>query len=324
MSGHTPSRVGVVVPVRNAASFVVETLSAIAGQTRCPDRVVVVDNGSTDETLSLLESWQSDLGFELLHEAQPGAAAARDTGWRAITDCDLIAFCDADDVWSKDKLEKQMALYQGDANAGLVCVYCANLTIDRVGNQTGRSNLPSMRGFVHSFVAQGYPVLGSMSAVLVRREALFQAGGFDRTLMADEDLDLFIRLSKLGRFDFVPEYLTALRSHTGQTSRLAERLLRSKGQIINKYPDLYPVGSAFIESVRVEHMRIDLGARSGLVRIIAYAFYPLIFRRQVCRHTTDRARDLLFPSTLAFSCWLAGRALIYASNRLARRSLPSL
>jgi len=324
MIGRTPYRIGVVVPVRNALPFVEATLRAIASQTRPPDRVVVVDNGSTGETISLLERLQKELGFELLHEARQGAASARNTGWHAINDCDLIAFCDADDVWRKDKLEKQVALYQEDTNDDLACVYCANLIIDSVGNQIGCSNLPSMKGFVHSLVAQGHPVQGSMSAVLVRREALEKAGGFDRNLMADEDLDLFIRLSKLGRFDFVPEYLTALREHAGQTSRLAERLLRSKGQIINKYPDLYSIGSPFIESVRIEHMRIDLRAKSYLTRLVTYLFFPLVFRMHIRRCTTDRALNLLFPSTFAFSCWLIGRALIFTSNHLARRNSTSL
>ena len=323
MSDYATHRIGVVVPVKNGASFIEETLRSITGQTIKPNRVVVVDNGSTDGTISLLERLHNDLDFELLHETRPGAAAARDTGWRAIVDCDLIAFCDADDVWHKEKLEKQVALYRGDVNRDLVCVYCANRTIDISGAEIGCSNLPSMRGFVHNLVSQGHPVLGSMSAVLIRRDALIKAGGFDCTLMADEDLDLFIRLSKQGRFDYVPAYLTSLRSHSGQTSRLAERLLRSKGQIINKYPDLYPVGSSFIESVRVEHMRIDLQARSGIARITTSAFYPLVFKKQIQRQTSGRAQYLLFPGVLAFSCWLAGRALIYASNRLARRNLAS-
>lgn len=323
MSSCTPYRIGVVVPVKNALPFAEETLRAIAGQTRSPDRVVVVDNGSTDETISLLERLQKDLGFELLHEVQPGAAAARDTGWYAIKDCDLIAFCDADDVWRKDKLEKQVALYQGDTSEDLVCVYCANFTIDSAGKRIGCSNLPSMKGFVHSLVAQGHPVLGSMSAVLVRREALVKAGGFDRNLMADEDLDLFIRLSKLGRFDFVADYLTSVRTHPGQTSRLPERLLRSKCQIINKYLDLYSIGSPFIELVRIEHMRIDLRSRSYISRLIAILIYPFVFRFQIRRNTTGYARNLLFPSTLSYGCWLIGRAFIYASNHLARRNSSS-
>lgn len=317
-------RIGVVVPLKNAVQFIEAALSAIFSQTRRPDRVVIVDNGSTDGTLALLDRLQKTMPFELLHEPQAGASAARDTGWRSLNDCHLIGFCDADDVWHLDKLERQVQLFSEDSSADLVCVYCANRMIDQHGNEISRSGMPSMKGYVHGQVAQGAPVLGSMSAALVRRDALDAIGGFDRSLLADEDLDMFIRLSRRGRFDFVPDYLTALRVHTAQTSRLAQRLLKSKGQIINKYPEIYSVNSPFIESVRIEHMRIDLESRSSFGRYFVGALYPLFFGYQVRCQTTGRASILLFPGLIGYSCWLLGRVLIFVSNKLAFRLLGSI
>jgi glycosyltransferase involved in cell wall biosynthesis len=310
--------IGVAIPVKNAVSYVGDTIRAIYAQSRRPDRVVVVDNGSQDGTVKLLQRLKDQFGFRLLSEPQPGASAARDTAWRALDDCDLVAFCDADDLWQPEKLEQQAALFEHDTG-DLVCVYCANLQLDGNGREIGRSDLPRLAGNVFESVRQGHPILGSMSAILVRRAALEKIEGFDRSLLADEDLDLFIRLSRVGRFDFVPRHLVALRQHESQTSRNVLRLLRSKGQIINKYPDLYQAYSPFIESIRIEHLRADLGRVSGLKRLMRAAVYPLIFQAQVRRAVSGPAKQILFPGLLSYSLWLTGRTMIFASNRLADR-----
>lgn len=99
-------RVSVIVPAFNAAAYIAEALESVAWQTLSAAEVIVVDDGSTDCTAAIAESFA---GVTVIRQANQGVSAARNTGVAASTG-DVIAFLDSDDLWLPDKLERQCAM----------------------------------------------------------------------------------------------------------------------------------------------------------------------------------------------------------------------
>ena len=100
--------VAVVVPVFNRCRVVLEALDSIAAQTRPPTKLIVVDDGSTDDTVEHIERWLSSrqLPFEsrLIRQSNAGPSAARNRGAAEADECDLLAFLDSDDLWPTDEI----------------------------------------------------------------------------------------------------------------------------------------------------------------------------------------------------------------------------
>ena len=98
--------ISLVIPVRNRASIVGRTLDSVAAQTRLPDQIVLVDNGSTDGTLEVLRRWANGRSnVQVVTEPRPGAAEARNCGLRAVTE-EYVMFFDSDDTMPPRHVEE--------------------------------------------------------------------------------------------------------------------------------------------------------------------------------------------------------------------------
>lgn len=120
-SARSEVTVAVVIPAYNAEGTLAETISSVRNQTHRALDIVVVDDGSRDDTLAIAhEIVKIDPRVRVLKQRNSGVAAARNAGWRS-TSADLVAFLDADDLWSPDKIERQLAaLESGGPQVGLV------------------------------------------------------------------------------------------------------------------------------------------------------------------------------------------------------------
>jgi glycosyltransferase involved in cell wall biosynthesis len=222
--------VSVVIPAYNAAATLDETLRSVRAQTHRALEIIVVDDGSTDDTLALAQRHASaDPRVQVLHQPNAGVAAARNAGWQHAGS-QLIAFVDADDLWAPTKIELQLAAFDsGGERVGLV--YCWFARIDRASRIIDNRHNPVWQGDVRDMILTTNFV-GNGSAALICREALVAARGFDTGLQAQgahgcEDYLLYFRVAEAYNFALVPQPLVGYRSLPGNMSDNRPRMLRS-------------------------------------------------------------------------------------------------
>lgn len=172
----TTALLSVIMPVYNGAEFLAEAVASIAAQAYQSLEIIVVDDGSTDETARVVQRLGGAIRYR--YQSNQGPAAARNTGL-AMAQGDLIAFLDVDDLWPVDKLAQQMACLK--ANPETEVVWGQTLLRPYQGDETHFPSLPS----------NWMPLLGSL---LCRKAVFARVGGFDPTMRFGEDMDWFIRL----------------------------------------------------------------------------------------------------------------------------------
>jgi glycosyltransferase involved in cell wall biosynthesis len=242
-------------------------VASVLGQTFEDLEVLVVDDGSTDDTRDRLTGYESDSRFRYLHQANAGVACARNFGI-AQSRGDHVAFLDADDVWKPEKLARQLAALVGAAGAG-VC-FTAFQVVDAdlrplrvVGGGDGDSILEALlfRG----------NIVGTPSTVLVARSLVDQVGGFDPALSTCADWDLWVRLALRTPFVGLAEPLAIYRTHGKSMSRDVALLERDSTYLLRKafaMPDLVERWGARSRTALARNYVVLAGSyfQAGLVR----------------------------------------------------------
>jgi glycosyltransferase involved in cell wall biosynthesis len=219
-------KIAVVIPAHDSAAFLAEAIASVRAQTLAPAELLVVDDGSRDESGDIAR----DLGARCIRQENRGPGAARNRGVRE-TDAELLAFLDADDLFLPNKLAQQVGHFADRS----VVACCADAWTLRDGRRGAARNadkeLPETLSFTD--LLAGNPVV--CSTVVVRRAAFERAGGFDEdpALIATEDYDLWLRLARLGAFLFEREPLIEYRIHAGSLSD-AERFRVGVERIMDK------------------------------------------------------------------------------------------
>jgi glycosyltransferase involved in cell wall biosynthesis len=250
--------VSIVIPSYNYGQFVSEAVESVLAQTYSPIEVIVVDDGSTDNTREVLIERFGDR-IRYIYQENKGLPGARNTGIRNATGS-FLAFLDADDLWLPTKLEKQMAVMSEKPEVGLV--YCSSL---RVNTQTGASYTehcrPDVRGDVRRKVLHRNCIAGSASAALIRRECFDTVGLFDETLRSAEDWDMWIRLSRHYQFDFVPEALIQYRMHGSQMSSKLATMSRYQLEVMERAFREDPIdgGDVALKQRALAYIHFDAG-----------------------------------------------------------------
>lgn len=213
-------RISAVIPAYNAASFLPRCLESVFAQTLMPEEVLVVDDGSTDDTAAIAET----LGAKVVRRQNGGISAARNTGVKSASS-EWIAFLDADDRWAPKKLERQAACAGDDT----ILVYTGVRTFDDTGvlGESSAMDAISTRKMLR------YSNSIITSSVLVRRWALMQDGGFREDIRACEDWEMWYRLQRMGQFVAVSGALTDYYLHSNSLSANPVRMLQALDQIMD-------------------------------------------------------------------------------------------
>jgi glycosyltransferase involved in cell wall biosynthesis len=181
--------VSVIIPTFNREKMVVRAISSVLGQTFTGYEVIVVDDGSSDETRKVVSEFGESVRY-IVHQANCGVSAARNTGIKN-SHAPLIAFLDSDDYWLPKKLEVQLDFFKKNPRA--VACQTGEIWIrnGRRVNPKKRHEKPSGDIFLPSLRL----CLVSPSAVMLKRSLLDEVGLFDERLPACEDYDLWLRIA---------------------------------------------------------------------------------------------------------------------------------
>lgn len=271
--------VSIIMPCLNSARHVQTSLQSALAQSLREIEVLVVDNGSTDATLSIVSAIR-DLRIRILHQPTTGVSAARNMGIQAARG-EFIAFLDSDDTWSPACLAKLHAAIVTRPDADLA--YC------------GWQNVGLAGGRIQPFVPPDYETPGKRAllfggcrwpihAALVRRRAVIAVGGFNPTLRNAEDYLLWLQIAGTSPIVRVPEVLAFYHFHGGsQASRDEARAALDQLKAQKLYLRAHP----------------EFGARLGKTKLRELMLNPLLKRAYDCYWRRDlRAARTIFRRVL--------------------------
>jgi glycosyltransferase involved in cell wall biosynthesis len=227
----------VVIPLYNGAATIHKALESLSNQTRRPDHVVVVDDGSSDLGPQIVREYQALYPLTLLQQSNQGPSAARNRGLFHAGET-LIAFLDADDHWHPQKLQKQLDLYaaltgQGHP-VGLIDCFERSLFSD------GKEHLADrLKGGEHfdDFIRAN--VVNGTSCVLVVREIIMRLGGFDTSIRFAEDRWLWTQVAEHWEIHTVPEVLSQRWIGSGNITSHPHKYYPHKVRFIELYLERY-------------------------------------------------------------------------------------
>lgn len=236
-----PVRVTVIVPAYNGAATLADTLDCLLAQTLTAFRVIVVDDGSTDATVAMVQSYANrDARFRLLSKPNSGVADARNLAIQ-MADTELIAPLDADDIWHPDYL-KLMCSTLLEAGPETAFVYANFRIIDPSNKVIGSAPVYATQGrILHQMLIRNF--VGNGSGMVFRRAAALAVGGYERRLQHEfaaqgcEDWLLQIRLAARWRVAVVPRYLVGYRHMPGAMSRSRTRMQMSHIKALELFMD---------------------------------------------------------------------------------------
>lgn len=231
----------IVIPAYNAAAFIASALDSVAAQSRRPDQIIVVDDGSEDDTAARITAWAegSGLEVELLRQRNRGAAAARNAGL-AKARTDLVALLDADDLLMPESLSLLASAFErheiivvcfGDAEvfneSGIIQhSFLKGKSIEALPfEETGTGLRLLGEGLFDSLLAGSYI---SSSGTMLSVAALRKAGGYDEALQTAEDRALWLRMTRFGCFGYYPRIMSRIRRHQSSLSTTTPPLILAR------------------------------------------------------------------------------------------------
>ncbi len=279
-------KVSVIVPTHNRAELLRQTLDNLLAQSLPPRQVIVVDDGSTDATPEVLNSYGA--AVTALRQENRGAAAARNRGLREATG-EFIQFMDSDDLCSLNKLEAQArALTASSADICLSPWAKVRIAHGQIQfeDHVLQQMLPAARLSPAAWLVRGWSTV--LQSLLWRRSFLERIGSLREDLVTNDDIELFWRaLSAGATLTFAPEALTLYRVHE------ADKLSASPRWHASRLRDW---------SVLVDQMRRDVRAGSVKIDFLSQVYLNVDWA-ETWRHLENAGEGICAPETEKPSLW---------------------
>jgi glycosyltransferase involved in cell wall biosynthesis len=215
--------VSVVIPTYNYGRFISQAIRSVLDQTSPPSEIIVVDDGSTDETKAVVDRFDALVRY--IHQSNAGVCDARNRGVAEATS-ELIAFLDADDTWEPTNLEKHLARFESDDEPGLV-----HSGLREFDDKTGETIQLYLDGSEDNVAESlllwdGPTIVRPGGAITVSRQAFDYVGGFDTRMTVGEDWDFCFRVARSFKVGFVAEPLVNYRNHGAGAHHNVENMER--------------------------------------------------------------------------------------------------
>ncbi len=193
-------KVSVVIPAYNVAGYLTATLRSLLTQTAQNFEVLIIDDGSTDETAKIAHGFTANYAhFHLLRKPNGGLSSARNFGINAAQG-DYIALLDGDDLYRPEKIARHTAVLDRNPQVGVVYSASQALRDDGGNLWFSLSGKPVLGDPLVALMCKNF--IGHGSNAMFRRSLVDQVGGFDETLTSVEDLDFWLRIAELGTWTF--------------------------------------------------------------------------------------------------------------------------
>lgn len=228
--------VSVIIPAYNAAPYIASAVDSVLGQTYQNLEVLVIDDGSTDETRAVMAAYAADPRVRYHYQENRGEAGARNAGLR-LARGEFIALCDADDLWMPGKLEVQIPCFEGKPKLGVV--YTNTVHVDANNQEIETYQTQRHNGWICERLFMGNFVTGSTS--VFRRNCLADEC-YDEALKTSADYDLSLRLSLKWQFEYLDVVTYRYRIWPGQVSNPANvlRFYEDAIQVRRKFLAAHP------------------------------------------------------------------------------------
>ncbi|RZL15380.1 MAG: glycosyltransferase [Pedobacter sp.] len=229
--------VSVIIPCYNHERFVAEAINSVLTQSYSNIELIVVDDGSSDGSVSVIEGLQKEHGFKFHAQQNRGLSAT--LNWAISTQVKGKYTCivASDDYWANDKIALQVNYME--ANPKYTVVFSNAYFVNNESEITGEFNEKRLK---HNCTFEdlildkcGIPALTTMMRTTIYRDA----GLYDETL-AMEDWDLWLRISAIGKIAYLPEKTAYYRTHDTNISSNYELMMQNRMQILDKWKDQFP------------------------------------------------------------------------------------
>lgn len=239
--------ISVIIPTYNRAHCLERAVFSVLKQTYTNIEVVIVDDGSIDETESLVASW-TDSRICYIKQTNKGASAARNNGV-ANAKGDFIAFHDSDDEWVENKIEKQLEYWQNHPECGLIYSAYEMLLPYNI-----RHIVPNMEdgNKLEGNIFANLLLRNTIGAptVMLRKSVFQEVGGFDESMRSLEDWDFALKVAKKYSIGFVPEVLLNVTSSAGGVSSNLGAYYQNRCYMLRKYRADYLATGMFERTVQ--------------------------------------------------------------------------
>lgn len=236
-AAQTPPLVSVVIPTYKHARYIEETLQSVFAQTFTDFEVIVINDGSPDDTAAVLQPWVDSGRIRYREQINAGQSAARNTGIR-LARGEFIALLDDDDLWPEDKLALQVERLRRHPEVAVTYGYVRGF-----GTQEFRDpRSPGDAGDLKEVLLRRN-VITSPGQALIRARDLRAIGGLDETIRGADDWDLWISLSHHGTFDYTEHCTLQYRLHENNASRDSRYMFNALIRVLHKHLGATPFSS---------------------------------------------------------------------------------
>lgn len=280
-------KVSVIIPTYNREDYISETIQSVLDQTHKDFEVIVIDDGSTDNTKEKLAPFLKNI--KLLEQNNSERAVARNNGIKNSSG-KYIAFLDSDDIWTPNKLEKQIDILDSKKDIILAYGQCERINEKGKKIKTAKRQREGYNGNVFEKLLYRNFVVSATS--VIRRDYFEKTKGFETKYVPYEDWEFWIRYSLLGDFYFVNEPLGFYRIHSAQSVKLAS------AEKIEKVTSLI-----LEDSFKLKEISKTIKNKSlGLANLRFCYWYLLVNERQKAHEKIKKAFEL-YPSFLIDPRW---------------------
>lgn len=217
----TIPKISVLMSVYNGAHFIRQAISSILNQSFSEFEFIIIDDGSTDNSAQIVKEFSDDR-IRFFQQRNRGLATALNHGI-SLSKCDWIARMDADDIALPQRLQHQWEYVCSQPE--VVVVGGIVHLIDTKGHALGRSEIPPCdhEGILTNLLSPATGPVLAHPAVMIRKEAVVKCGGYRKEFSYSQDKDLWLRLSRVGKLNSIPEAVLLLRKHDQCVSFTQER-----------------------------------------------------------------------------------------------------